>query len=89
MPKVYMTIEERKRADDEIRNRKTDKLLIMDLREAKKGLGFDYDEVARRAGVGRQTVCKAFNEPGKMRIDLLRKICFAVGVKLEISAEGG
>lgn len=89
MPKVYLSNEERRRAENESRSRKDDKLLMSDLRESKKAHGLDYQEIARRSGVSTATVCKAFNEPAKMQIDILRRICYATGVRLEISTEGG
>lgn len=89
MPKVYMTIEERKRAEYETQARREYKLLMSDLREKKKENGLDYREIARLAGVSFVTVSKAFNEPDKLRVDMLRRICFVVGVRLELTAEGG
>ncbi len=89
MPKVYLTAEERKQADYEAKTRQEYKLLMSDLRESKKENGLDYREIARRAGVSCVTVCKAFNEPGGLQVDMLRRICFAAGLKLNVVAEGG
>ena len=89
MPKVYLTAEEKKKAESESQARRDDKLLMSDLRENKKRRGLDYKEIAQRAGVSYVTVCKAFNEPSRLQVSTLRQICFAVGVRLEISSEGG
>ena len=89
MPKVYLTIEERKKAEFENKAKRDDKLLTCDLREAKKANGLDYREIARRSGVSYATVCKAFNAPASLQVDMLRRICFAAGVRLNVVAEGG
>ncbi len=84
MPKIFLTSEERRRAEADKKNRRQDSGLVYELREAVKGK-YTYEELAQRAGVGKSTVQKAFNKPSEMRVDLLRKICYAAGVQLEIS----
>lgn len=88
MPKVYLTAEERREAEFQKRIRREDKILMSDMREGKKKNGLDYKEIAKKSGVSCRTVCKAFNEPQKIQVDMLRRICFAAGVSLEVTAEG-
>jgi len=87
MPKVYMTEKDRRRADTEKDNRRQDICLAGELRQAAKNLKVSYKDLAKRAEVSIGTVQKAMNNPNEMRIDILRRICFEVGVSLQIFAE--
>lgn len=87
MPKVYMTEKDRRRADSERERRRQDICLAGELRQAAKNSKVSYKDLAKRAEVSIGTVQKAMNKPNEMRIDILRRICFEVGVNLQIYAE--
>ena len=85
MPRVNLTLTQQREAEAKKLYRKQDGILLYEMNLAKGKA--TYEEIARKAGVGKSTVQKAFNRPNDMRIDLLRKICLALGVRLEIYAE--
>ncbi len=86
MPKVILTLEDKRRAAAEKEFRRQDRLLRDVIRE-KVYRKISYDDLAEKAGVGRCTVQKFVNHPERMRIDHLRKCCIAANIPLVISGE--
>lgn len=86
MPKVLLTLEDKRRAAMQSEFRKQDRLLRDVIRE-KVYRKISYDELALAAGVGRCTVQKFVNAPETMRLDHLRKCCIAANIPLVISGE--
>ncbi|MBR3960843.1 MAG: hypothetical protein IKK13_01360 [Clostridia bacterium] len=86
MPKVVLTLEEKRRAEAEKEFRRQDRILRDIIRE-KVHRKISYDELAAKAGVGRNTVHKFMTHPELMRIDLLRKCCIAAEIPLVIAGE--
>lgn len=82
MPRVYLTLEEKKKSDAEKEFRKQDRLLRGAINEK---INCTYEELAQKAGVSKSTIQKFVNNPTGLRIDLLRKCCFAAEIPLIIS----
>ncbi len=86
MPKVVLTLEDKRRAEMEKDFRRQDRLLRDVIRE-KVLRKISYDELAEKAGVGRGTVQKFVNHPEQLRVEHLRKCCIAADIPLVISGE--
>lgn len=86
MPKVILTIEDKRRAELENNFRRQDRVLRDVIRE-KVLRKISYDELAAKAGVGRSTVQKFVNHPEQLRVEHLRKCCIAADIPLVISGE--
>ena len=86
MPKVVLTLEDKRRAEMEQDFRRQDRLLRDVIRE-KVLRKISYDELAAKAGVGRCTVQKFVNHPEQLRVEHLRKCCIAADIPLVISGE--
>ena len=86
MPKVILTVEDKRRAEMEKDFRRQDRLLRDVIRE-KVLRKISYDELAAKAGGGRGTVQKFVNHPEQLRVEHLRKCCIAADIPLVISGE--
>ncbi len=76
MPKVNLTVEEKRIANYEKEFRKQDRMLRAIIHE-KVYRKVSYEEFATKAGVSKSTVQKFVNAPEKMSLPLLRKCCIA------------
>ena len=86
MPRVALTLDDKRKMDAEKQFRSQDRLL-RDIIHEKVYRKISYDELALKAGVSKTTVQKFVNAPEKMSLPLLRKCCIAADIPLVISAE--
>lgn len=86
MPKVALTLEDKRIMEAEKQFRNQDRLL-RDIIHNKVYRKISYDEFAVKAGVSKSTVQKFVNAPEKMSLPLLRRCCIAADIPLVISAE--
>jgi hypothetical protein len=90
MPRSYLTLEERERAERTAFNIKQDNALRVELLKAKKNQRLTYIELAHKASVGVSTVRKILDvslDLGTIELDKLRSVCGALGVKLKLCTE--
>lgn len=86
MPKVALTLEDKRRFEAEKQFRCQDRILRAVIHE-KVYRKVSYEEFATKAGVSKSTVQKFVNAPEKMSLPLLRKCCIAADIPLVITAE--
>lgn len=90
MPRTYLTIEERQRAERKSFNSKQDSALRVELLKAKKEQRLTYNELAKKASVGVSTVRRILDvsfDLGVVELDKLRNVCGALGVRLAFCTE--
>ena len=90
MPRAYLTLEEKARAELNKFNRRQDNELRAVLLTAKKTKKLTYKSLAEKADVGESTARKALDvslDLGTIELDKLRKVCNALGVRLQLFAE--
>lgn len=86
MPKVALTLEDKRKMDAERQFRNQDRMLRDTIRE-KVYRKIPYDELAKKANVGKSTIQKFVNHPEQLSLPLLRKCCIAADIPLTISAD--
>ncbi len=84
MPKIYLTFDDKRKAEYEKEFRKQDRILRDIIRE-KVYRKIPYDELAKKANVGKSTIQKFVNHPEQLSLPLLRKCCIAADIMLCIS----
>lgn len=90
MPKAYLTLAERERAERKSFNNKQDNALRVELLKAKKEQRLTYIELAKKASVGVSTVRRILDvsfDLGVVELDKLRSVCGALGVSLRFCTE--
>ena len=90
MPRTYLTLEQKQKAEQMYFNNKQDNELRVALLQAKKTQKLTYKELAQKADVGESTARKALDVSvnlGTIELDKLRKVCGALGVRLRLCTE--
>ena len=90
MPRTYLSLEERQKAEHKRFNNKQDDALRVELLKAKKEQRLTYNELAQKASVGVSTVRRILDvsfDLGVVELDKLRNVCGALGVKLTFCTE--
>lgn len=85
MPKVYLSMEERKEAEYQRADSDEDYTLSHTLHNKIRDSRITQAVVAQKAGVGISTVRKAEKDPASLQITTLRKIFRAAGLKLSVT----
>ena len=87
MPKVYLTIEEKKKAEAEKKNKLENAYVGSELEKAMKRNGVRYEDIMRKADTCTGTISKAIHNPNLLPVDRLREIFFVAGLRLVIDVE--
>ena len=90
MPKTYLTLAERQKAENEKFNDLQDDALRTALLKSKKSQHTNNEALAQKGKLSVSTVQKIFDvnkDLGTVEIDKLRSVCFALGVKLRFVIE--
>lgn len=90
MPKTYLTLAERIKAETIRYNHSQDGSLRLELLKAKKNQKLTYKELAEKANVGVSTVRKILDvsiDLGTIELDKLRAVCGALDVRLKFCTE--
>lgn len=90
MPKIYLTMDERKRAEATRYNHSQDGSLRLELLKAKKSQRATYITLAEKSKVSVSTVQKIFDvnqDLGTIELNNLRSVCCSLGVKLKFCTE--
>ena len=86
MPKAYLTLEERQKAEKERIEKKENFLLKSVLRDRIfRQLGYEY--IAQKTNLSRPTIGKVVNNPELATVAQLRAVCAAANIPLVIKAE--
>ncbi len=86
MPKVYLTLEERQKAEKERIEKKENFLLKSVLRDRIfRRLGYEY--IAKKTNLSKATIGKVVNNPELATVAQLRAVCDAANILLTITAE--
>lgn len=86
MPKVYVTIEERERAEVRKREEKQNRELraVLHDRIYRK---INYDSIRKKTGLSKDTIAKVINNPERATITQLRAVCGVANISLTITGE--
>ena len=86
MPKTYLTIEERLKAEARKRDAKQDRALraVMHDKIYRK---INYDYIRDKTGLSKPTIVKIINHPELATVAQLRAVCAAADIPLLICAE--
>lgn len=87
MPKVYITLEQKRQAEFDRQNRLENALLGSEIKTAMKQNKIRYPELCQKADVSNGTLSKAINNPQELNLSRLRKICYCAGLKLKVEVE--
>lgn len=87
MPKSYLALEERKRAEAEKKNKLENAYVGSEIKKAMKRNKVKYEDVIRKADTSTATISKAIQNPNLLAVDRLREICFAAGLRLVLDVE--
>lgn len=90
MPKSYLTLAERQKAEAKKFNNTQDNFLQLELLKAKKNQHLTYNDLYEKTKISTSTLQKIFNlnrDLNTVKLETLRKICFALGVKLKFCTE--
>lgn len=86
MPRVYLTLEERQRAEQQCREQKENFQLKAILRDRIfRQLG--YEAISQKTNLSKPTIGKVVNHPELATIAQLRAVCAAAEIPLSIIAE--
>ncbi len=86
MPKTYLTLEERQKAEIKKREERQNRELRALLHD-KVYRKLTYDVIKLKTGLGFNTIGKVVNHPENATVAQLRAVCAAAGIELTISAE--
>jgi ATP-dependent protease Clp ATPase subunit len=85
MPKTYLTLKEREKAERERKVKKENFVLTSVMREAIcRRIGYDY--ICAVANLSKPTVVKIVNHPDQAKLWQLRAVCEAADIPLEVIA---
>ena len=86
MPKTYLTLEEKQKAEQRRKEKKENFILSSLMRERIfKRLGYDF--ISKKTGLSKPTIGKVVNTPELVTVAQLRAVCAAAEIPLTISAE--
>lgn len=82
MPRTYITLEERTRAERKNQIDKKSRQLKEKMATIKHGVG--YEKIREQTGYSLPTITKIINKPQKATIEQLLSVCSVAGVELSI-----